>query len=183
MVVIVVSVVESQESGGGDDVTATAWLVGQQLPHFRTVPHFCASLWRRCHLSRNLSDSWEWNEVRNQSHILFGNVSAVVPILPPSGSLSTSFPVAPCRMGPWSLLSEIKCYYWVQRSTHKHPTSTFMQALTQTYVSKSIFQFLVKLFFWFPCWGCTKKQWHLYLIRLQHAPQLNGIISFSSGCL
>ena len=44
VVVTVVSVVESQESGGGDDVTETAWHVGQQLPHFRTVPHFCASL-------------------------------------------------------------------------------------------------------------------------------------------
>lgn len=74
---VVVRVVESQESRGGDDVTETAWHVGQQLPHFGAVPHFCASLWRRCQLSRNLSDSWEWNEVRNQSHILFGNVSAV----------------------------------------------------------------------------------------------------------
>lgn len=99
VVIVVVSVVESQESGEGDDVTEIAWHVGQQLPHFGTVPHFCASLWRRCHLSGNLSDSWEWNEVRNQSHILFGNVSAV-PILqaeitnslhpPPNPNLPTS---------------------------------------------------------------------------------------------
>lgn len=41
---VVVSVVESQESRGGDDVTEPAWHVGQQLPHFETVPHFCASL-------------------------------------------------------------------------------------------------------------------------------------------
>lgn len=83
---------ESQESGRGDDVPETVWHVGQQLPHFWPVPHFCASLWRRCHLSRNLSDSWEWNEVRNQSHILFRNVS-VVPICrlrSPTGSLSPS---------------------------------------------------------------------------------------------
>lgn len=33
-VIAVVSVVESQESGGGADVTETAWHVGQQLPHF-----------------------------------------------------------------------------------------------------------------------------------------------------
>lgn len=41
-VIAVGSVVESQKSGEGDDVTDTAWHVGQQLSHFRAVPRFCA---------------------------------------------------------------------------------------------------------------------------------------------
>lgn len=45
----------------------------------------------------------------------------------PSFPLLLSLRLFPCgstQDGPQSLLSEIKCYYWVQRSTHKHPTRT-----------------------------------------------------------
>lgn len=117
---IVVSVAASQESSRDDDVTKSVWHAGRQLPHLWVVPHFCTSLWRRCHLSGNLSDSWEWNGVRNQSHILSGNVS-VVPICrmrsatSPTSPLITLFPVVLCRMGPSPC--QMKCYYWVQRNT------------------------------------------------------------------
>lgn len=60
----------------GGDVTVACWQVGQQVAHFRDAPSFPASSWKRCHPSRAPSDSWEWNELRNQSHILTVNISS-----------------------------------------------------------------------------------------------------------
>lgn len=42
---------------------------------------------------------------------------------PPSPSLRL-FPCGSTQDGHQSLLSEIKCYYWVHKSTHKHPACT-----------------------------------------------------------
>lgn len=60
----------------GSDVTNADWQVGQQVAYFLVAPSFPAPWWRRCHPSRTLPDSWEWNELRNQSHILAVNVSS-----------------------------------------------------------------------------------------------------------
>lgn len=58
---------------------------------------------RRCHLSGNLSDSWEWNEVANQSHIGVG-YGCVAPA-DPSGwhhQESPSLPTVPAQLAaPW----------------------------------------------------------------------------------
>lgn len=46
------------------------WLISESLRLFS------APWWRRCHPSRTSPDSWEWNELRNQSHILAVNISS-----------------------------------------------------------------------------------------------------------
>lgn len=84
----------------GDDVTNTAWQAGKQLSHFGAVPLFGAASRRRCHLSGNLSDSWEWNEVANQSHIRVGNGS-VAPAYPSGWHHQAPLPVAPRRTSPY----------------------------------------------------------------------------------
>lgn len=89
----------------GDDVTDAAWQAGKQLSHFGAVPLFGAASWRRCHLSGNLSDSWEWNEVANQSHIRVGNGS-VAPAYPSGWHHQAPLPVAPRRTSPGCCLSK-----------------------------------------------------------------------------